>query len=156
MNIEQKNQILELTARKLSPVEFRLKYPNLVNEQFLLSETKNAILNCDKENIEYLIYLFDYYPSHIKAQLLSDLIILPWHYMHESIIAFIQQDYPNQFNANNIYKSIDQSYSYMDENDYSNYVRNCIYLLKKANFQDAKRVLENMKHSINPVIQKYI
>jgi hypothetical protein len=156
MTEEHKKQILELTGRKLSPSEFRLKYPYLVSHDYLLNETEIAIKSKDSESIEYLIYMIDFFPSHTKAQILSDLIILPWHSMHESIISHIQQDYPNDFNPDNIFISMNLSYPYMDENDFSNYIRNCIILLKKASFPEAKRVIDSIKNSANPVILKHL
>lgn len=156
MTSEQKNQILELTGRKLSSTEFAEKYPNLVDRKYLLSEIETAISNKDHESIEYLIYLIDFFPEQIKPQILSDLIALPWHFMHESLIAYIQHDYPDKFIPNNIGIAIFHSYPYMDMNDYSNYIRNCILVLKKSKLEGVKDVLEKIKNSDNAFLKEYI
>lgn len=133
----EKNLIIKLAAKKITPNEFFSQYPTKIYAQsnYILKEMQAALLIKDKDAIECLIYLrpfhAQYESTETHAGILRLLLQEDWHKSHELIIDALTLLPYDQLIVDSIFDAAKKNHSYLSMEDNHALAKKCVYALSE-------------------------
>lgn len=155
----EKQLINDLAANRIGIDKFLKRYPvDLKNGgKSILAALEKAYEDKSGENVEYSLSLvrFDteYYRTGRYVEVLSKLLVAPWHCMHENIASLLQgMKDPGSVDA--LYDAALAKFDYLDYDDTYALARKCIHALADIGTESSRAKLRRLAESDIPIIRE--
>ena len=159
MTEHEKQLINDLAANRIGTNEFLKRYPvDLKNDgNYILATLEKAYEDKNGENVDYSLSLIRFDTEHYRpgryVEVLSKLLLAPWHCRHEDIASLLQglKD-PGSVDA--LYEAALTKFDYLDYDDTYALARKCIHALADIDTESSRAKLRLLAESEIPTIRE--
>jgi len=156
MTTNEKILLKDFVRRKFNFHELEKKYPQKINEKYMLNELDDLLVNQDKESLDYLIILSCNFGVTKKIGLhLCEFLTVDWHRQHEDLARLFQNKIHLPESIDFLVKAMILKFDYLfEQDDYEPFVTKCMYAIADLNTEASKSKLNELAESEDPIIKE--
>lgn len=156
MKREEKSLLKDFIRQKINFYELREKYPQEINEKYILNELDDILINHDRESLDYLIILSCNLGVTKKIALhLCEFLIVDWHRQHEDLARLFQDKIHLPESIDFLVKAMMLKFDYLfEQDDYEPFVTKCMYAIASLQTEASKLKLKELAISNNAIVKE--